>query len=375
MQLLIRAETLLEKSEVNYKNEKYFESFGFILDCFSIIPSKKEASQTDFTSKMRLERKSILAFANELLGNLYEINSNYSFFKMKNASNILQMRNHALNCWRNTLNICEKLLNEKQLQVLRLKVVPKYLLLAQKLNVISQNETINKIYELINVSKILYDDTSIEKSQCMQHIIDLIAMYCPENNSLLEELSTSVMYYCQKYYKELNTKGKNNNLETKTKMNESYELMTRSRTRLLQFWETQNWIGVLKICNKIAITQINSQLNKDLRIFCSKDFNECPKIELKKYLIYFENTLNKQENQIQTFYVNSIIIYKLIKNNLFIESSKLLLKLNDIIFVDQMEVHFRCLMRHFKLKCKNCDFVQNYSTKHKWNVNSPILKF
>ncbi len=139
---------------------------------------------------------------------------------------------------------------------LRLSLVPRYLFICNEENQISPKETVDSIYEMIKIiiSKVAFNEFSIKRAKCMQGIIDLVALYTPSNEKLWQTLATSVMYYGAKNVKKFKEYGiEKNKLKSKEQiaayenLKTAKELMLRARTKLIQFWEKQNWMGTVRL--------------------------------------------------------------------------------------------------------------------------------
>ena len=79
-----------------------------------------------------------------------------------------------------------------------MRIIPIFLELSQELSRLTYKDTIKTINEMINISKLLYNDSSIERIKSLHSIIDIVAIYCPNDTNILNSLSSSIMYNCQK---------------------------------------------------------------------------------------------------------------------------------------------------------------------------------
>ncbi len=79
------------------------------------------------------------------------------------------------------------------------------------------------------IAKTLYDDLSVERAEIFHSVADLMVLYCPNNDQLLELLSTDILYNCSRPI----------NPERASKR--AQRLRVEARTKLLEIWERQNW--------------------------------------------------------------------------------------------------------------------------------------
>ena len=245
---LIRPREYLSKAEKLYKVYDLKNMYDNLVQCFNVLPHSTNFTPVDHSPKLILSRYELEARANELMGHVYWENASASgsnHFEMKNATTKEEMKCNAIMCWNITLKICSQSEYKdviKKFQICRLRIMPTYLFAMQQSNKkMTTSQIILKVFEMIDLVKKLYSDSSIERASSISDIIDLVAIYCPTNDKLLETLSTSIMYYCSR-------NSKNQCIYDNISRYNSYKMCIHSRTRLLQLWEKQNWKGAVKCC-------------------------------------------------------------------------------------------------------------------------------
>ena len=239
---LIRPRKYLKKAETLYENNDFAQAYYHLVQCFNVLPHSTNFTPADHSAELILKRYELEARANELMGHVYWKNSRHYSFEMKNATTKGKMKSNAIMCWNVTLQICNKPEYKQsvtQFQLCRLRIMPTYLFAMQQEKRITTCQTIETVFEMIELVKKLYVDSSIERAESMQDIIDLVAIYCPNDEKLLETLSTSIMYYCAR-------NSKNQCKYDLISRSKAYKMSIHSRTRLLQLWEKQNWKGAVE---------------------------------------------------------------------------------------------------------------------------------
>jgi len=336
---LKRVEKALNSSTIAFKHGKPYIAFKHILECLNVLPHKSSMSEAEFPPNIILRRYKLEAFANEILANIYYQNSMCDVntaFEMKNASNSDQMQLFALKSWEVIIEICEKFPFESDLQICHLRIIPTYLSIAGKFHKISQQKTIEKILQMLQISKALYDDLSLERGQIFNSVIDLMVIYCPSNIKLLQTISTDILYNCSRP------------ISTECHSQKAQKLIVNARTKLLGLWEKQNWRATLKLCDKIAISNVSVVIRQSLDYLCHLIFDELPTKELFKNLHYFERKFEGEKSFAEeAIYCNFIIIGKLIRSKLFVRAAKIISRISNMELVDHMRIHLRCLEKMF----------------------------
>jgi len=295
------------------------------------LPHKSQFSDAEFPPSVILQRYKVQAFANEILGNIYHQNSIHHIFEMCNAATSDELLSKAIACWKVCFEICDHYPLDRELELCHLRIIPNYLSICNQLNRITPQETITEIMSMSKIAKTLYDDLSVERAEIFHAVTDLMVMYCPNNDKLLELLSTDILYNCSRPI----------NPDRKTER--AQRLRIEARTKLLEIWEKQSWNATLKLCQRIAYRNLSPIMIKDVEYLCHLKFHELPVKERSKNLRYFQRKLKGKEIP----YGNAIITAKLIKSNLFVLAAKKLRDLSDMELEDHLPIHVRCLEKFF----------------------------
>ena len=100
------------------------------------------------------------------------------------------------------------------------------------------------------------------------------------------------------------------------------------------------------MCTIIAYDQVSSFMKKELTFFKNAHYEDLPQKELAIALKYLDKKLKYSDDS--QFYGKCLIVQALTKQQLFEQAAKILRKLPDYpYFKDHMDVHLRCLQRHF----------------------------
>lgn len=345
---LNRVNKLLNASSKQYQKNNIYDAFTLLLECLNVLPHKSSFSEAEYPPNIILKRYKLECKANEILANIYYRNSTENIFEMSNASTPKEMKVLALKSWQIVINISKKFWFDRELQLRHLKIIPQFLSVSNELNKIDQKETIQKILEMIKISKQLYDNLSLEKANIFNSIIDLMVIYCPSNIALLETLSTDILFTCSRPIMTIKMMNDRDNL------NKLQKLINNAQTKLLQLWMKQSVIATLKLCEIIAYTKLsNVIIKKDLQYFTRLKIQEIPDKELYNTLKYFNKKLSKNESDF--VYGNLLIIRKLINSDQFVRAAKLIEKVTSYINKHKenyhVPVHIACLKNLFVVEC------------------------
>ncbi|ETO34236.1 hypothetical protein RFI_02858 [Reticulomyxa filosa] len=251
---LRRAKAIIETAQYLFEKEDIHTSYAQVLQFFNVLPHSSTFSEAEFSTELQNQRLKLEAMGNELIGNIYYINACKKLFHMKNAKTPNDMKNMAkgticlnkfkISSWSQTLTVCEKFPLDPELQKMRLTVIPQYLLLCQELKILTDKETLEKIDMLVQLSKVIYDESSVERCQCVEDIIDLLKQYPIANSKTrFVHLSTEILYHSSKNKCKLQLSC---DADKKTEtLDVVLKLINHAQTRLLQQWEKENWPGTV----------------------------------------------------------------------------------------------------------------------------------